>query len=613
MNLVNASGCLLGWGEMGKRILTRFATATLFLALVGAVSTGVWWVSFTSALDQLDTRGRANLALFSDRLVAQMRRYRELAVLLSDHPALVALVEGGGDAARASALLQQKADQTGTVQISLLGRGGAVLATAGEMADADGAAPAFARALHGALGAAHYVNRAGRRMYTFAAPVFTGGGPVLGAILVTVDLSEIEGNWPADPSAVFFTDQSGVVYASSRSELILAQRGPPPSGGSPPAGGPAPAGSVSFPPYRSYSVDAHGLWDIDGGRYLPRQAMHLTQPLPVIGMTGEILIDTAPARRIAFLQAAVAGALALALAAMVLVAKERRRTMTRRLHDEAAANARLEARVEARTLELSSANQTLRREVHERHEAERALRKAQADLVQADKLAALGQMSAGISHELNQPLMAIRSFSENAAAFIGRGKPEVAAENLSRISELARRMGRIIKNLRAFARQEHEEMSDVDLVGVVEATLELAGPRLADDGIDLDWQAPPRPVIVRGGEVRLQQVLMNLVSNAADAMADSNPKRLQIAILSGPGTVRLTVADTGPGIDDPGKLFDPFYSTKAVGDREGLGLGLSISYGLVQSFGGAIRGRNRASGGAEFTVELSASGVEVAA
>jgi len=469
------------------------------------------------------------------------------------------------------------------------------------MTDADGAAPAFARALHGALGSAHYVNRDGRRMYTFGAPVFTGGGPVLGAILVTLDLSEIEGNWPADPSAVFFTDQSGVVYASSRSELILAQRNSGPGGG------------VSFPPYRSYSVDAHGLWDIDGGRYLPRQAMHLTQPLPVIGMTGEILIDTAPARRIAFLQAAVAGALALALAAMLLVAKERRRTLARRLQDEAAANARLEARVEARTLELSSANQTLRREVHERHEAERALRKAQADLVQADKLAALGQMSAGISHELNQPLMAIRSFSENAAAFIERGKPQVAAENLSRISELARRMGRIIRNLRAFARQEHIEMGDVDLVGVVEATLELAGPRLAEDSIHLVWQAPQHPVIVRGGEVRLQQVLMNLVSNAADAMADSDPKRLEISIEAGAGSVRLRVADTGPGIDDPGKLFDPFYTTKAVGDREGLGLGLSISYGLVQSFGGAIRGRNRARGGAEFTVELTASGVEVAA
>ncbi|MFV2001371.1 MAG: sensor histidine kinase, partial [Paracoccaceae bacterium] len=272
-----------------------------------------------------------------------------------------------------------------------------------------------------------------------------------------------------------------------------------------------------------------------------------------------------------------------------------------------------EGRVEARTAELSSTNTALRREVFERHEAEGALRKAQADLVQAGKLSALGQMSAGISHELNQPLMAIRSFAENAETFLVRDKPAAAAQNLSRISELSRRMGRIIKNLRAFARQEREEITDVDLVGVIDAVLELSGRRLSDGGINVSWERPDAPVFVRGGEVRLQQVVMNLVSNAADAMADSPERKLQISIAAARGKMRLRVADTGPGIDDPGRMFDPFYSTKEVGNSEGMGLGLSISYGLVQSFGGAIRGRNKPDGGAVFTVELSASGARVAA
>ncbi|PHQ97260.1 MAG: C4-dicarboxylate ABC transporter [Marinosulfonomonas sp.] len=567
----------------------RFGLAVVLLAGVIAVAGGVGWYSFTSTLGQLEKRGRADLALATDRLSAEMRRYRELAVFLSDHPVLTALVNGRGDARTSGLILRQKADQTGTEDIRLLDAMGNLLATAGGNTDNSGDGPAFRRAMNGALGSAHYVNSAGQRLFTFGAPVFGVDGPSVGAIMVSVDLSEIEWNWPSDPFAVFFTDERGVVFLTSRSELILARRG-----------GAADAGQVrEFPPFQSIRIGGHDVWNINGGRYLPEQAMHLIQPVPVIGMTGEILIDTAPARRIAYLQGAVTGALMLALWAMLYVAAVRRQALADRLETEAAANAKLEKRVATRTAELSATNQTLRR--------------AQADLVQADKLKALGQMSAGISHELNQPLMAIRSFAENAQAYLARGAPDTAAENLSRISELARRMGRIIKNLRAFARQEHEEIGDVELVGVVDAVLELSERRLLDGGVVVEWERPIKPVIVRGGEVRLQQVVMNLVSNAADAMVDSDIRRLRISIAKSGGAARLQVTDTGPGIDEPGKIFDPFYTTKVVGKSEGMGLGLSISYGLVQSFGGVIRGRNIDAGGAEFTVELTLSSVRVAA
>ncbi|MFV2038527.1 MAG: cache domain-containing protein, partial [Paracoccaceae bacterium] len=302
-------------------------------------------------------------------------RYRELPVLLSDHPRLVAVVLGGGDAAAASAVLQQKADQTGTREIRLLDGDGRLLAAAGELAEGMGAAPAFRRAMNGALGSAHYVSAQGRRLFTFAAPVFSAAGPAVGAVLVTIDLSEIEWNWPSDPFAVFFTDANGVVYVTSRSELVLARRG----------GGAGQGVIRDFPPLRVRDVQSHSLWDIDGGRYLPLQAMHLTQPMPVIAMTGEILIDTAPARRIAFLQGAAAGALALAFGAMFYVAAERRRTLAERLAAEAAANAELEGRVQARTAELSSTNTALRREVFERHEAEGALRRAGWDIPKRPK------------------------------------------------------------------------------------------------------------------------------------------------------------------------------------------------------------------------------------
>ncbi|MEM7320887.1 MAG: ATP-binding protein, partial [Pseudomonadota bacterium] len=244
----------------------------------------------------------------------------------------------------------------------------------------------------------------------------------------------------------------------------------------------------------------------------------------------------------------------------------------------------------------------LRREIAERQDAEAALKRAQADLVQAGKLSALGQMSAGISHELNQPLMAIQQFAENGTAFLDRGKPDLAGDNLTRISGLAARMARIIKNLRAFVRNESEPMGQVDLVHVLSTAVELVEPRLRSDKVELDWDKPAGPVLVIAGEVRLIQVFVNLINNAADAMLDQPHKRIVITV-SGDTRQSVTIRDTGPGIEDPERIFEPFYSTKAVGSSEGMGLGLSISYGLVQSFGGDIRGRNT-DAGAEFTVEL---------
>jgi two-component system C4-dicarboxylate transport sensor histidine kinase DctB len=249
-------------------------------------------------------------------------------------------------------------------------------------------------------------------------------------------------------------------------------------------------------------------------------------------------------------------------------------------------NAKLEARVSERTEEL---------------------RVMQGELVQAGKLSALGQMSAGISHELNQPLMAIRSFAENSTVFLERGQADVAGENLKRISELARRMGRIIKNLRAFARNESEAISTVDLVSIIEGALDLSNARRREGDIALEWSAPDNALLVRGGEVRLGQVFLNLITNACDAMVGRDVRRLTIVVQQVGARVRATVADTGPGIIAPDRIFDPFYTTKEVGASEGMGLGLSISYGLVQSFGGDIKGENRVAGGALFTIELEAA------
>ncbi len=598
--------------------MNRFAAGTiLFLALAAGFTGGVWWFAYSSALDQLAERGRSDLALASDRLVSQLQQYRELAVLMADHPTLAAVLEGQVPARSIEALLLRTADMTGTLELYLRDAAGNVVARSNRSNRVSPVVrtddPSFARAMQGALGAHHArVGPGNARSFVFSAPVLGGAPRPLGAVTVLVSVVAVEQAWVGDSQAIYFLDEAGVVFISNRDELLLHERGE--------AGANAlarfgydPVHLAAFPSVTSRDHGGHDVWSIDGGRYLPERALHLTRPLPVIGMTGAILLDVAPAERIAMLQAAVAGALMTIFGATLLLLFQRRRALADRLAIEARANAVLENRVAARTAELSTANRDLTREVAERKEAETALKRAQQDLVQAGKLSALGKMSAGLSHELNQPLMAIRSFAENGALLLERGAPDKAAQNLARIAELSRRMGRIIRNLRAFARQESEPMTDVDLVAVIDAVLEMSEARLRACDVDIGWTRPRAPVLVRGGEVRLQQVVLNLVTNALDAMAETPDKRLELSLERAHDVVRLSVRDTGPGIAEPGKIFDPFYSTKEVGQSEGMGLGLSISYGLVQSFGGAIKGHDHPQGGAVFTVELAAVGQGVAA
>ncbi len=559
-----------------------------FLVAVAALAAGVWRYGYLQALDRQALRGAADLALASDRLSTQLQVYRELAVLMADHPVLRDLGEERGRAAARETLRKVAdktsawdifyADATGVVQVAARGSGGESVARTAD----------FRRAMQGALGSDHGL-REGRRVYSYAAPVFATGGGVRGALVVVADVEDVEQTWAGSAPVVFFTDEDGEVFISNRSELLFWRRA---AGGRglAPAEGPAPA-------FRAARIGPHEIWQADWGPYIPARALHLSKALPVIGLTGEVLIDVAPARRLAALQAAAVAAIFLAFGAVLYLVTERRRALAR-------ANAVLEDRVAARTRELSEANQRLRREIAERHEAEAALKKAQADLVQAGKLSALGQMSAGISHELNQPLMAIRSFAENGAQFLQRGRTDVAAENLARISELARRMGRIIRNLRAFARQESVPAERVDLVAILASAIDLTGARLRREGIVLDYAPPAGPIWVRGGEVRLGQVFVNLVTNAADAMAGSARKVIGLRIEESGNRVVVRLRDTGPGLAMPDKVFEPFYTTKEVGASEGMGLGLSISYGIVQSFGGDIRGSNPPGGGAEFAVTL---------
>lgn len=575
-----------------ERVRLR-ALIPLYLVAVAALTGLIWQLGHRQALNQLSQRGLSDLAVASDSLSSQLQRYREIAVLVADNLALRHLHTARGIEDARGQLLEAS-DKSAALDIVFADRSGQVIVAASDpeggqarKGRVDG--PDFKRAMQGALGVDHGHLGAGRhRVWFFSAPVFADDGRVLGAVRLLVDIEELEEDWRGGPAPVYFVDETGEVFITNRSELLgwrVNANGP----------GLVPPGQTSSELIEN-RIGPHEIWRLNWSPYVPRRSLHLVQNLPVIGLDANILLDAQPARRLAGAQALAVLAICLALGAMLFLAVERRRAL-------ALANAQLETRVAARTYALSQANKRLRREIAEREEAEAALKKAQADLVQAGKLSALGQMSAGISHELNQPLMAIQSFAENAEQFLERGRTDKAAGNLERISGLARRMARIIRNLRAFSRQESAPADRVDLVAVMSASLELLEARVKADGAEILLTAPSHPVWVRGGEVRLSQVFVNLLTNALDAMQGQGRPRIEIAIDVADAPV-VTIRDHGPGIDVPDKVFEPFYSTKAVGSAEGLGLGLSISYGIVQSFGGAIEGRNHSDGGAEFTVRL---------
>nr|WP_241434545.1 ATP-binding protein [Sulfitobacter noctilucae] len=574
---------------MKSGVQQRLALVLAFLGVVTLLTGVVWRYAYTQGLDQLAARGEADLALASDRLVGQLQRYRDLAVLMANHPTVVQ-TSGATDFSGVSDLLREVADKSAALDVLVVNRTGRVTTSASGAAPADlRRYPHVQRALRGALGWGHGpAEPLTQRAYYHAAPVFDGAGKVQGAVVVITDLNGIDYNWRGTNPAAFFTDARGEVYISNRSELLFWRRPADSAGLIPPAG--------EAPPFAAMMEGPHEIWQLGWGPYLPQEALHLTRDLPVIGMTGEVLLDVRQPRALAFAQAAAVAALCLAFGSLLFLAAERRRTL-------AAANVTLERRVADRTQALRETNAKLVAEAEEREEAQAALRRAQDDLVQAGKLSALGQMSAGISHELNQPLMAIRSYADNAAQFLERDRPGRAGENLSRISQMTQRMGRIIQNLRAFARQENLAATSVELGAVLGTAIELTRTARKAADVTLDFEPADQNIWVNGGEVRLGQVFINLITNAVDAMADRPERVLRIEIET-EKQITVRFSDTGPGIEMPDKVFDPFYTTKDVGQNSGMGLGLSISYGIVQSCGGQIKGSNLASGGAVFTVTL---------
>ena len=302
-------------------------------------------------------------------------------------------------------------------------------------------------------------------------------------------------------------------------------------------------------------------------------------------------------------------AVAFALVAFLLIAwNERRKVIATRLAAREAlqeANNQLERRIAERTTDLRASNERLKAQIRERRQAEETLRRAQDELVQAGKLAAIGQMSTSIAHELNQPLAALRTLSGNTVRFLERGALDTASTNLKTINELIDRMGRITASLRSFARRG-DDQGEASLGKAVDAAFQVLGSRL--DSLPLTVHRGFSQAMLQIDQTRLEQILVNLIGNALDAMHAQPAPELWLESEISDGKYRLRVRDNGHGIAPETRkhLFEPFFTTKP--GEQGLGLGLTLSASLAAATGGNLAVEHPADGGTAFVLSLPLAG-----
>lgn len=303
--------------------------------------------------------------------------------------------------------------------------------------------------------------------------------------------------------------------------------------------------------------------------------------------------------------AAVACALLIFLG---LALNQRRKVIATRLAAREAleqANNELERKIAERTVDLQASNERLKAEIRERQQAETTLRQAQDELVQAGKLAVIGQMSTSIAHELNQPLAALRTLSGNTVRFLQRGALDTASTNLQTINELVDRMGKITGSLRAFARREGDR-GEAELGQAVDAALMLLQPRLEQDApqIHRDYLQSGAAIRLAIDQTRLEQILVNLIANALDAMSEQEDRQLWLSGHNDGERYLFSVRDNGPGIAPDARvhLFEPFFTTKP--GEKGLGLGLTLSASLAAAAAGSLTVRHPESGGTAFELSL---------
>jgi len=591
-----------------------FVILPVFIGLAalqgGAVATRAY-------MDEASLQASSALRLAVSALGGHLSRYEPLPALIADHDDIKALLRAPSDPAlreTANTYLQQINTLLRSSDIYVMTMDGETISAS----NYDGPAsfvgqnfsyrPYFQDAARGLQSRFYALGTTSlKRGYYFASPVSVDGA-IRGVIVFKVDIDSIETSWKGGEYKIFVADPEGIIFMTGSPEWLY--NGILPLDAARLARTQASRRYADAPlkelPLKRKTEDGHSLMTVTDDA-AAREYLVLSHYMPEADWTVNVLMDTASVRGQAR-TVVIALILFVCLAGLALAILLQRRARTaERLRLEERARNELEHRVAERTADLARVNEQIELEIAERRLTEQELRKTQADLIQAGKLAGLGQMSAALSHEFNQPLAAAKTYADSAALLIDRGRTEEARDNLSRISGLVDRMASISRHLRNFARKPNEKLGPIGLDAVVDDTLEIVAARLkaADATLDVDLGRHPPAVVA--GPVRLQQVLVNIITNAADAVEGQRNRTIELKARRKGGRVLLTVRDHGPGVPASiaERIFDPFFTTKGVG--KGLGLGLSISYNIVKDFGGSLSVTNHADGGAVFRIELDAA------
>ena len=555
----------------------RLAVALLLVIAVATIS-----VTNKLLTDRFteSTRNRAELriALYSGNLLAELRQNAIVPQLLSRDPALIEALTRS-DYSLSTQRLISFVEEIGAASLMLYDIDGrTVAATDRNRLGASHRQEAyFVDALRSNSTVFSVIPRDTGGYRVFYSRRIQEGGTNLGVIAAEVDLQRFERAWAGISDAVIVTDSTGDIIMATEprwrglteSEALSNQ---------------TPQSAIER------AIKATADWTaLPADAYLQGEAvMRLSSRIPFRGWRITSYTTYASVRE------KVNGVLALEVMGFAILLALTFYALSRRTAGRAALFQRESA-------ELRALNAALQREVAERKRVQQTLAVAEQTLEQSSKLAALGEMSAAVSHELNQPLAAMKTYLAGARLLMQRNRLEEALASFGRIDDLIERMGAITRQLKSYARKGQQQFSPFDMGEALASALSMMEPQLRQRQVQINRILPAAPVQVMGDRMRIEQVLVNLLRNALDATKSERNPTVEI-ILSAGETATLTVRDNGPGIEDLDSLFEPFYTTKQPGD--GVGLGLAISSGIVSDLGGRLTARNGQHGGAVFEMQL---------